>query len=89
MAFGPFATAEGRAYIDSGRGAFSEKQTETIKSGFAKGIPPQITADFMRWHALVTTDKNNLGVPIPGSKREKALKYIEKLPLTPAEEIPA
>ena len=84
--FGKNALNESRAYWAAGGNALSVSQTtlyqELVDSGMSRKKAYETIRDFNDATADLEADKDENGNPISGSKKEKVVEAINKLPLS-------
>ena len=85
LAFGPYATKEGKEYLQSGRKGLSDARTAQMEEAYEDGIPPKVYYEAYYYTRKLEADKDASGKSISGSKAAKVMAYVESLDLTSAQ----
>ena len=76
-----FADEYAKTYVEE-TSHLSEKQQETARNGKQQGISNDTYLKFLEFVKSAESDKNSEGEAIPGSKKEKIVKYLNSQSLT-------
>lgn len=85
LAFGPYATKEGKDYLKSGVKGLSDTRTAQMEEAYEEGIPPKVYYEAYYYTQKLEADKDANGKAISGSRAAKVMAYVESLDLTSAQ----
>lgn len=85
LAFGPYATKEGKDYLKSGVKGLSDTRTAQMEEAYEEGIPPKVYYEAYYYTQKLEADKDANGKAISGSRAAKVMAYVSSLDLTSAQ----